>query len=425
MLKNKRTLFLLALLWLPIAAWLVYQLPPVRERLEWRIAGWRAQIQYALNPPEAEVFVPKGTAQPMQTIPAITVIPTSTPTFTPLPEKTATPQPTATFTPTATGIPQTVLLGGIVHEYQKWNNCGPAALSMALSFWNWQGDQRNTAAYLKPNQRDKNVMPYEMADYVNSQTDLRAIVRTGGNLTLLKQLIAAGFPVVVEKGFEIHDLGWMGHYQPLNGYDDLKAQFIAQDSYILPDLPEDYAKLEAEWRAFNYLFLVIYPPERETELAQILGSLWDETTANQVAAQTASNEIYSLAGRDQAFAWFNRGSSLVALQDYAGAAEAYDQFFALYPQIPEKQRPWRMMWYQTGPYWAYFYTGRYADVIQLATTTIANASEPMIEESFYWRALAREASGDTGGAISDLQRALEINPNFAIAQFHLNRIQGN
>jgi tetratricopeptide (TPR) repeat protein len=113
------------------------------------------------------------------------------------------------------------------------------------------------------------------------------------------------------------------------------------------------------------------------------------------------------------------------LQDYAGAADAYDQAFAsVYPNIAEDERPWRMMWYQTGPYWAYFYSGRYYDVISLATTTLDAMSKPVLEESYYWRALAREALGDTSGAIADLKEAVRLNPNFLVGQQQLDRIQG-
>ena len=118
------------------------------------------------------------------------------------------------------------MLTGILHQYQMWNNCGPANLAMALSFWGWKGDQRDTAAFLKPNQRDKNVMPYEMEAYVEQETDLEAVVRVGGDLQTLKALIAAGLPVIVEKGFEgVGFDGWMGHYQVVSGYDDAKGVF--------------------------------------------------------------------------------------------------------------------------------------------------------------------------------------------------------
>ena len=72
------------------------------------------------------------------------------------------------------------------------------------------------------------------------------------------------------------------------------------------------------------------------------------------AAQRASDEIFSTSGRDQFFAWFNRGTNLMELQDYIGAAAAYDEAFNIYSGLDPETRPWRLLWYQTGPYWAYY-----------------------------------------------------------------------
>jgi tetratricopeptide (TPR) repeat protein len=263
-------------------------------------------------------------------------------------------------------------------------------------------------------------MPYEMESFVEQMAGMQAMVRVGGDLDTLKRLLAAGFPVIVEKGFEVPKEGWMGHYEALTGYDDAKTHFIAQDSYIMPDLPVPYDELEKFWLHFNYIYVIIYPAERENEVLVILGPQADETYNFQYAAQKASDEIYALEGRDQYFAWFNRGSNLVKLQDFAGAAEAYDQAFALYPSIPEKERPWRMLWYQTGPYFAYFYSGRYNDVINLATTTIVHVDEPAIEESFYWRGMARGALGDVDGAIQDYRESLNWHPGFEPSVYQLN-----
>jgi tetratricopeptide (TPR) repeat protein len=113
-------------------------------------------------------------------------------------------------------------------------------------------------------------------------------------------------------------------------------------------------------------------------------------------------------------AWFNLGTSRYKLQDYQGAAEAYDQALVLiYPTIPEEQRPWRMLWYQTGPYFAYYYTGRYQDVINLADQAIAFATiMPSIEESWYWRAMAELKLGERSAAIDNLNTSLYYHPGF-------------
>ncbi len=102
--------------------------------------------------------------------------------------------------------------------------------------------------------------------------------------------------------------------------------------------------------------MVIYPPDKEAEVMQILGPQADETANYNYAALKASNEVMGLSGRDKFFALYNRGTNLVELQDYGGAALMYDEAFNLYPDIPEADRPYRALWYQTGPYKAYYYT---------------------------------------------------------------------
>lgn len=417
-----------------VLAVLTYFLPPVHNRLAWRVDNLRARVKYALHPPEQALFTPQEQAQVAAIVSAtLQAMTTPTPTPTPTaptaaasPTLSASPTPSASPTLTPTPLPDNVLLQGAKHEYQKWNNCGPATLAMALSFWGWSGDQRDTAAVLKPNPRDKNVMPYEMAAFVNQHTELRAVWRMGGDGDLLKRLLAAGFPVVVEKGFEGPGFdGWMGHYGLLVGYDEQKQQFWVLDSYEGPDheFAIPYAKVFDYWPHFNYTYILIYPPEREAEAMTLLGPDADETENYRRAAARASNDIFSAeTPRQQFFAWFNRGTSLAALDDYAGAAQAYDQAWARYPKISEDIRPWRVLWYQTGPYRAYFYTGRYYDVINLANTTLDAMSEPVLEESYYWRGLAKEALGDVEGAIADLREAVHLNPNSEAAQYQLARL---
>ena len=400
-----------------------YNLPYVQDRLGWRIAEARARIKYAISPPEKSVFTPNPTLVAMVQATLAALTPTPTLTATAGPTSTATIPPTPTIQPTP--IPASVMLKGVRHEYQKWNNCGPANLAMALSYWGWQGDQRDTAAYMKPNPRDKNVMPYEMADFVREETGLKIVVRVGGDLDLLKQFIAAGFPVLVEKGFDVPGKEWMGHYEVVTGYDDASQRFIVQDSYIMPDLPLPYDQVESDWRAFNYTYLVTYPPDREAEVMSILGPQADELANYKYAADKASSEIYTTTGRDQFFAWYNRGTNLVWLRDYAGAAAAYDEAYKLDATLASAdpaRRPWRILWYETGPYFAYFYTNRYSDVINLATQTLINSSEPALEESWYWRAMARATLGDAADAIDDLRTSLVWHPGFGPSLAELQKL---
>ena len=407
----------------------VYFLPPVHSRLEWRLIQLRADIFYFFNPPEETSFSPAQQAEMdeivSQTRTAMAPTPTATlePTLTPTNYISPTPTQTASPTPSPTPLPDVVRLEGVVHEFQKFNNCGPANLSMALSFWGWEGDQTTTASWLKPRQEDRNVMPYEMVDYVNTQTQFRAILRYGGDLELLKRFIAAGFPVLIEKGFEeeVAQKAWMGHYGVITAYDDAKQQFLIQDSYVAEDYANSYERVARHWRSFNYAFLVVYPPDREQEVFSILGSHLDETSNFRHAAQIALEETTQLEDRELFFAWFNYGSSLVLLGDYYGAAQAYDQAYDIYADLGSK--PWRITWYQTGPYFAYYYTSRYQDVIDLANITLSYSSaQPSIEESWVWRGRAKVALGDIDGGIEDFRTALEWHPGWWVAEQALRNL---
>lgn len=418
----------------------MYFLPPVRSRLEWRVRSLISEVRYRLNPPQEVVFVPQGQSAGLdgpaaqatiewlvqQTLQAATAAAALTPQPGQSAVTTESPTPVPTATPVPTPIPARTTLAGFRHEYQQMNNCGPATLAMALSFWGWAGDQTTTRASLRPNYQrvdDKNVNPSEMVAFVESQTGLQGVARFGGDLDLLKRLLAAGFPVIIEKGFQPPKEDWMGHFQLLNGYDDDGQQFVAQDSYTGPDVSVAYADLAQRWwRDFNYAYVVLFPPERQAEVLSILGPHAGPVENFRLAADKARAEIPNLQGRDLFFAWYNLGSSLVGLQDYPAAAQAYDQAFAVYAALPEEERPWRTLWYQDGPYAAYYHTGRYEDVLTLGNQTLNNVGGPILEESFYWMGLAREAIGDLEKAIYDFQKAVEINPYSTPALRELDRL---
>lgn len=440
--KSQRLILVLAVV---VVLTVIALLPPIRSRIAYRLLILREQIAYQLNPPDEAVFVP-GDQQNLDTIVAATIqafTPTPTiepaPTTTPEPNFTATPTLTPTITPTPS--PQIVELEGVtyVHQHERWNYCAPATLTMALNFWGWSGNRDDIARAIKPGENDpelnfidrgrsdKNVMPYEMANFVTDFTDYSIVTRYGGEISVLKDLIANGFPVVIEKGVYQRDylgkITWMGHYLFVTGYDDTESVFIVQDAYVEPGenrrLP--YQEFIDDWRGFNYLFMVIYSPPDEQEVFSLLGPWADDTWANRNALNIANLEITTKTGVDEFFAWFNKGTSHVQLLEYVDGAFAYDYAFILYAGIGEPavgetvetKRPYRMMWYQTGPYWAYYYSGRYQDVINLANTTLYDTiSEPTLEESIYWRGMAYLAIGETGNAVTDFQQTLYLNSSF-------------
>jgi tetratricopeptide (TPR) repeat protein len=417
----------------------VYYLPPVHSRLSTRVDLLRTRIIYFFNPPSEAVFTPgEGSSSFTIETALVTARAEIEKTLTPAATSTPRPGPTATRTVTPEPLPAAVNLPGVVYvdQHERWNYCGPANITMALNFWGWKGNRDDVARVVKPGSGDKsksfieqglpdkNVMPYELVDFVNENTDYRALMRYGGDEHLIKSLLAAGFPVIVEKGYYERDyagkIDWLGHYLFTTGYDDARGGFIVQDAYLKPgkNLLSEYDVYQDGWRSFNYLFMVVYPPEKEADVMKVLGPWTDESWAAQHALEIAEQEIISLGGNDLFFAWFNKGTSHVALQEYVDAGHAYDQSFLQYAQwdIKEKNRPFRMMWYQTGPYFAYFYSGRYQDVVNLADTTLNETiSTPSLEESLLWRGRAYFQLGNTQAAIDDYRAALKIHVNWGPA----------
>ena len=423
----------------------VYFLPPVNDRLAGRLDDLIAQVRYYFNPPDKAVFQPAQSQQDAinavvsATMQAYTLAQTSTPSTTLDPTSTQA-GPTSSPTVTAVPLPAAVSLPGVVYMNQDggWNLCAPTNLTMMLKFWGWKGSRDDIIKVVKPGinnpkldiiargKPDKNVMPYELVDFVQNDTDYHAFYRYGGEMDLLKKLIASGYPVIIEKGVYEKDatgvFSWLGHYAFVTGYNDNQGVFIYQDTYPPAGVNGNnrqisYADFQTGWRAFNYLFIVVYPPASEPDAFNIIGQWGDTGWANQHALDIANREISTLTGLDLYFAWFNKGSSEVQLIQYNVAGTAYDQAFNLYSHltIPQKDWPYRMLWYQTGPYWAYYYTGRYQDVISLANTTLGTVlGGPTLEESIYWRGMAEGALGDMNAAVTDFKYANHLNPKITV-----------
>ncbi|HKZ83401.1 MAG TPA: tetratricopeptide repeat protein [Anaerolineae bacterium] len=350
-----------------------------------------------LTPQRAEQQTgrPGPTENPTQTSPM------AQPTLTPV----IPPGPTQAARSTPASLESTdVMLAGFRHIYQTWNNCGPATLSMNLSFYGWGGGQADAAKYLKPDPEDKNVSPHEMAAFARS-LGFEAVTRVGGSMPLVKEFLRAGIPVLIEKGFEPDpQAGWQGHYELIVGYDDSMNAFIAMDSYTGPNQSVPYDTLDWYWSHFNRTFIIAHTPDQAGTVMQMLGV--DADPAQNLTGALATAQAEAAADPSNPFAWFNVGSNFAALGDYESAAAAYDQARSL-------GLPWRMTWYQFGIFEAYYRTGRFDDVLALADATLATT--PYVEELWYYRGLVRQARGEPDAAREQFRQALHYNPNFTAA----------
>ncbi|HUW09356.1 MAG TPA: hypothetical protein VM537_06465, partial [Anaerolineae bacterium] len=121
-----------------------------------------------------ETTRPDSTPRPMASpiAPAEEPAPTIKPSATAVPSPTALPtaSPTPTTANTPTPLPTLsprVVLEPFVHDWQTWNNCGPAALSIGLSHFGVERTQAEIAAELKPEVADKNVSLSELLRYAD------------------------------------------------------------------------------------------------------------------------------------------------------------------------------------------------------------------------------------------------------------------
>src|SRR5215216_620670 len=410
--SKRNILFIAAGFLALIMAILVFQIPAIHDRLAWRYEVAKTYARNVLNPVgNVPTAVPNATST---SSPASPTSPAVTPTV-PAEAATVTPVPA---TPTLAPPPAQASLSSPPYEKQTANNCGPAALSMMLHMYGWSGDQKTISDVIKPVNGDRNVNPEELAYWLHNYAGwLRMEYRVGGDLETLKRLIAASYPVIIESttalnpddtGWPDDDL-WEAHYLLLTGYDDTAQTFTAQDPYKGPDKKIPYEQIEAEWKPFNYLYLVVYLPDKASEVQALLGANWDKDLNRQNALTIA--QAATAKDPSDAFAWFNVGSNLVYF-------ERYDEANAAYDQARQLGLPQRMFRYQFGPFIANFQSNRTEDLLSL--TDYALQRTEMSEETWLWHGWALYRQGDTNGAVENWHKALAVHPGYEDALYALN-----
>jgi tetratricopeptide (TPR) repeat protein len=389
---------------------LLFQLPSVWPRLEWRYEVWSTYLKNVVDPvgqvPTPLPSTPFATFTPVPPTPTLLATPTGSETQAP--------------TPTPTPLPPQVSLPSPKYEQQGINNCGPATLAMTLRMYGWGGNQYDIAKIIKPVDRDRNVNPDELRYYVLNEAGwLRAEVRVAGDVDLLKRLLAANYPVIIEEASTLdpqdangpNDDMWDAHYLLVTGYDDAGGIVIAQDPLRGPDKKIAYDTLMKDWKPFNYLYMVIYPPKDEEGVKSILGANWDSDQNRQNALATA--QAATAADPHDAFAWFDLGAALTYFERYPEAAQAFDQAFTI-------GLPQRMTRYQFWPFVAYYNADRIDYLLQLTESTYKPINGYYSEEALLWHGYALLRKGDLNGALADWNKALKVHPDFCDAERAIN-----
>jgi hypothetical protein len=305
--------------------------------------------------------------------------------------------------PSVLAAPGAARLPQVKHEYQRWNNCGPATALMALSAHGVHVAQADLAALLKPNGRDVNVSPHEIAHVVQPY-GVNGLVRVNGSVERMKALIAAGVAVVAEQWIEPPGLGGMGHYRMVSAYDDDAQAFVVQDSYFGPNRRISYAEFDRAWEVFNRLYIAIYRPDQQATVEVVLGEHMDVQTANSLALAVLEQRTAEQPGN--AWAWHSLGDMRLASENPSRAVEAYERAIGI-------GLPPRMFWYQFGVFEALAQVGNYQRILDLSTAVLSH--EPNIEELHYWQGLAYQSLGQPEQAAEAYRRSLARHPGYSPA----------
>src|SRR3990170_3896122 len=147
--------------------------------------------------------------------------------------------------------PESKILPTDYHVFQTFNNCGPAALSMALSYYGINVSQQVLGEELRPWQNpqgdndDKSVTLEELGEKAKD-FDLIPYHRPNGNIDLIKLFITYDIPVVARTLTKIEED--IGHYRIVKGYNNEIGQIIQDDSLQNKKLWFSYADFSLLWK---------------------------------------------------------------------------------------------------------------------------------------------------------------------------------
>lgn len=168
-------------------------------------------------------------------------------------------------------------LGPLINIPQTWNNCGPASVAEVLAYWGIDRTQYQVKAVLRADGNPYGMAPYGVPAYMRS-LGMRGLLGIDGSERLLKALVSNGFPVIVSQYVSLAD--HVGHYRPVQSYDDHRQIFASSDPYLGQGHVIGYDEFAVIWKSTNRRFMVLYPPSREALLDAVLASAgWNEAAA--------------------------------------------------------------------------------------------------------------------------------------------------
>lgn len=316
------------------------------------------------------------------------------------------------FTPTPIPLPNSHTIPIRTHVFQTFNNCGPATLSMALSYVNIDKSQAELGQILRPYQiaggdnDDKSVTLEEIANQAKKY-GLYAYLRPNGTIEKLRSFISHNIPVVTRTWLKTNED--IGHYRIIRGYDDVTLQIIQDDSLQNKNLRYSYTEYLQLWQPFNYEYLVIVNEEKKELVEKILEDEIDEKKAWKNALERINQEI-----KIQPDNWhltFAKSRIYYYLGEYKNSVREYEKV--------ESKLSFRTLWYQIEPILAYYHLGNYEKSLFLINKILNNQNKAF-SELYILRGDIYKKTGNKEAAVSDYQKAVFYNKNLEEAQQRLN-----
>lgn len=210
--------------------------------------------------------------------------------------------------------------------WQSLNNCGPAAVVMALSSFGISASQETARLALRGTDERRGMGPAGVDQWVKEQFGLRSLWRNNGTNDLIKKLISNGFTPMVTQWLEDPTKSRISHWRTVRGYDDAAQTFYVNDSMRGRGVPLSYSWFAENWQPFSYRYMVIYKPEDEPKLRTLLGDDWIDSNMRRNFYERARSEA---AEQNNAAGWLTYGEAAYQYGMFVEAVSAFEKGISL------------------------------------------------------------------------------------------------
>jgi hypothetical protein len=224
--------------------------------------------------------------------------------------------------PTPVAAPATVVFPEMKHVWQSLNNCGPAAVVMALSTLGVDANQETARLALRGTDVRRGMGPQGVGPWVKENFDLRSTWRNGGTIDTIKALVANGFAPMVTQWMQEPSVSRIAHWRTVRGYDDAASVVYVNDSMLGNMVPLPYVWFGRNWQSFSYRYMVIYKPEDEQLLKAIMGPQVSDAVMRRDLYARAKSEALT---QNTNFAWLAYGEAAYSFGMFEEAVVAFEK----------------------------------------------------------------------------------------------------